>query len=86
MEQAEQTRALLDKIAANASKISELSEHIAGAVDEERQAAELMSSKVQNLSSFADGNSEDSDHIASRTEDLARLSDNLKSLVSQFKV
>jgi methyl-accepting chemotaxis protein len=86
MEQAEQTRALLDKIAADASKISELSEHIAGAVAEERQAAELMSSKVQNLSSFADGNSEDSDHIASRTEDLARLSDNLKSLVSQFKV
>jgi methyl-accepting chemotaxis protein len=86
MEQAKQTSELLDEIAADASKISELSEYIAGAVAEERQAAELVSSRVQNLSSFADGNSEDSDQIASRTEDLARLSDKLRSLVNQFKV
>lgn len=86
MKQANQTSELLNNIAASVSKIAELSLYISNAVTEERRAAELMSASVSNLTQFADGNADDSDNTAASSVELAQLSEQLKSLVTQFKI
>jgi len=86
MKQANQTNELLNNIATSVSKIAELSLYISNAVTEERRAAELMSASVSNLTRFADGNSDDSDNTAASSVELAQLSEQLKSLVTQFKI
>ena len=86
MKQANQTSELLNNIATSVSKISELSQYISNAVIEERKAAELMSESVSNLTRFADGTATESDSTAASSVELAHLSEQLKSLVKQFKV
>jgi len=86
MKQANQTSELLNNIATSVSKISELSQYISNAVIEERKAAELMSMSVSNLTRFADGTATESDSTAASSVELAHLSEQLKSLVEQFKV
>lgn len=86
MKQANQTSKLLNNIATSVSKISELSQYISNAVIEERKAAELMSIRVSNLTRFADGTATESDSTAASSVELAHLSEQLKSLVKQFKV
>jgi methyl-accepting chemotaxis protein len=86
MKQANETSELLNTIATSVSKISELSQYISNAVIEERKAAELMSLSVSNLNRFADGTATESDSTAASSVELAHLSEQLKSLVRQFKV
>jgi methyl-accepting chemotaxis protein len=86
MKQANETSELLNTIATSVSKISELSQYISNAVIEERKAAELMSMSVSNLNRFADGTATESDSTAASSVELAHLSEQLKSLVRQFKV
>ncbi len=86
MELASEAQTLLDDITTSASSISLLSKDIENAVAEEKKAIESVSTNIMNITEVADCTVLDSQVTTERSEELAKLSEHLESLVKQFKI
>lgn len=86
MERATEAQTLLDNITKSASSISALSKDIENAVVEEKKAIESVTINIMNITEVADCTVQDSQITTDRSEELAKLSEHLESLVKQFKI
>jgi len=75
----------LNAIADSVTTITDMNIQIASASEEQSTVAEEINMNVVNISEVADKNASASEQLAASSSDLARLTEDLRGLVSQFK-
>ncbi|WP_018953059.1 methyl-accepting chemotaxis protein [Thioalkalivibrio sulfidiphilus] len=86
VEAAHGAKTSLGTITGAVKTINEMNTQIAVASREQSQVAEEMNRNVVNISDVAEVNARAAGQVASATQDLSRLSAELRGLVSQFKL
>ncbi|MDP1536978.1 MAG: chemotaxis protein, partial [Burkholderiales bacterium] len=76
----------LESITQVAANISDMNTQIASAAEEQSKVAEEINRNIVNISQVAGQTAQDSLRAASSNENFARLTIQLKKLVSHFKV
>jgi len=86
VEQAAKAGVSLESITQVAANISDMNTQIASAAEEQSKVAEEINRNIVNISQVASQTAQDSLRAASSNENFARLTIQLKKLVSHFKV
>jgi len=86
VEQAESAGQALDKITSSVDRINEMNMQIANATDAQSTVTEEINRNIVNISHVAVQTSEGAGRATAASQEIAKLSDELKALMSQFKV
>lgn len=86
LEQAVQTGEYLNSIASAVNTILEMNTQIAAAAQEQSTVTQEVSRNITNIQDVADGTSYGAEQTSQTSQEVAKLSSALQSLVSQFKV
>lgn len=85
-ELSEQTGEALKKIISGVERTASSIAQIASATEEQSATADEVNKGVQNVSEVTEENSASSEEMASSSEELAAQADNLRQMISKFKV
>jgi methyl-accepting chemotaxis protein len=86
VDQADQTGGSIRTIANSVNKINEMSEQIASAAEQQNAVSEEINRNIVSLNDTATHSVENSEQITQASSDLARIANELQSLVGDFKV
>jgi methyl-accepting chemotaxis protein len=86
VEQATRAGDALNTIAGAVTSINDVNRHIASATEEQNAVAEAINRNVTSISAVTEQTGEGTQKTASHSESLTKLAEQLKDMVSQFKV
>jgi methyl-accepting chemotaxis protein len=86
VEQAASAGEALQTINEAVTKISDMNTQIASAAEEQSAVTEEINRSIVNINQVAEQSATGAGHVASASDDLARLAEQLKGLVENFKV
>jgi len=86
VDQAQRAGASLNKITQMVSTISDMNTMIASSAEEQGNVAEEVNRNIHSITELSDRTYESTEQMARASDELAKLSADLRNLVSQFKV